>query len=110
MENGGISKDGLTYTIKIRPGITWDSQPPRPMVAGDFVRAFKHMCNPASPVGAPNYYLPNIKGMQSYCDPFLNNKKLQQDPKGIAAYENGHEISGVKALDDSTIQFCVTST
>jgi peptide/nickel transport system substrate-binding protein len=105
LDNGGISKDGLTYKIKIRPGIQWDSQPPRPMVAGDFVRAFKHMCNPASPVGAPNYYLPNIKGMQSYCDPFLKDKKLQQDPKGIAAYENGHDISGVKALDDATIQF-----
>jgi peptide/nickel transport system substrate-binding protein len=107
-ENGGISKDGLTYTVKLRPGIMWDSQPPREMVAGDFVRAFKHMCNPASPVGAPNYYLPNIKGMQSYCDPYLNNKKLQQDTKGMAAYENGHEISGVKALDDHTIQFVLT--
>ncbi|MDN3352865.1 ABC transporter substrate-binding protein [Actinomadura sp. DC4] len=107
-DNGGISKDGLTYKIKIRPGIMWDSQPPRPMVAGDFVRAFKHMCNPASPVGAPNYYLPNIKGMQSYCDPFLKDKKLQQDPKGIETYENGHDISGVKALDDATIQFTLT--
>jgi peptide/nickel transport system substrate-binding protein len=108
MQNGGMSKDGLTYTIKLRQGVMWDSQPPRPVVAGDFVRGFKHMCNPASPVGAPNYYLPNIKGMQSFCDPFLNDKKLQQDPKGIEAYENGHEISGVKALDDYTIQFTLT--
>src|SRR3569833_3510929 len=105
LDNGGISKDGLTYKIKIRPGIMWGSQPPRPMVAGDFVRAFKRMCSPASPVGAPNYYLPNIKGMQSYCAPFLKDKKLQQAPKGIESYENGHDISGVKAPDDSTIQF-----
>ncbi|MCO6007278.1 ABC transporter substrate-binding protein [Actinoallomurus purpureus] len=108
LDNGGISKDGLTYKIQLRHGVMWNSSPAREMVAGDFVRAFKHMCNPASPVGAPNYYVPNIKGMQSYCDPFLKDKKLQQDAKGIADYENGHEISGVKALDNYTIQFDLT--
>jgi peptide/nickel transport system substrate-binding protein len=107
-QNGGISADGLTYTIKLRPDVMWDTTPPRPIVAGDFVRAFKHMCNPTSPVGAPNYYLPTITGMQAYCDPFLNNKKIQQDTKAIQAYETGHEISGIKALDDSTIQFHLT--
>lgn len=107
-DNGGISKDGLTYKVKLRQGIMWDTTPPRAMVAQDFVRAFKHMCNPASPVGAPNYYLPNIKGMQAYCDPFLKNKKIQADPKAIGDYENGHEIPGVKALDNNTIQFQLT--
>jgi peptide/nickel transport system substrate-binding protein len=94
--NGGMSADGLTYTIKLRTGVMWDSTPPRALVAGDFVRTFKHMCNPASPVGAPSYYLPVIKGMQTYCDPFLTNKKLQTDAPGIAAYETAH---------DNTIQF-----
>lgn len=108
MQNGGISKDGLTYTIKLRHGVMWNTNPPREMVAGDFVRGFKHMCNPASPVGAPNYYLPNIKGMQAYCDPFLKNTKIQQNPKAIADYENGHEIPGVKAVDNYTIQFTLT--
>jgi peptide/nickel transport system substrate-binding protein len=107
-QNGGISADGLTYKVQLRHGVMWNTNPPREMVAGDFVRAFKHMCNPASPVGAPNYYVPNIEGMQAYCDPFLKAKKLQQDPKGIADYENGHEISGVKALDNYTIQFKLT--
>lgn len=99
-----ISPDGLTYKITLRKGIMWDSSPAREMVAGDFVRTFKNMCNPADPVGATQYYLPVIQGMQSFCDPFLNNKNLQKDPKGVADYENGHEISGVKALDDHTLQ------
>lgn len=106
--NGGLSADGLTYKIPLRKGVMWDSSPPRELVAGDFVRSFKHMCNPASPVGAPNYYLPVVAGMEAYCGPFLTNKALQFDPAGIAAYENGHDISGVKALDDHTLQIQLT--
>jgi peptide/nickel transport system substrate-binding protein len=66
------------------------------------------MCNPAAPVGAPNYYLPLISGMQSYCTPFLDNKGIQSSPAQIEAYVNGHEISGITAPDDHTLQFTLT--
>ncbi|MCW2938886.1 MAG: transporter substrate-binding protein [Actinomycetia bacterium] len=102
--NGGMSADGLTYKITLRKGIMWDTSPPREMVAADFVRSFKHMCNPAAPVGAPGYYLPVIKGMQAYCTPYLTNKALQGNVAGMKAYEEGHEIAGVKAVDSSTLQ------
>ncbi len=106
--NGGMSADGRTYKITLRKGVMWDSSPVREVVAGDFVRAFKFMCNPAAPVGAPNYYLPLIDGMQSFCTPFLNDKSLQSSPAKIAEYINGHDISGITAPDNHTIQFKLT--
>ena len=36
-ENGGISEDGLTYTIQLRDGVMWNVDEPRPVVAGDVV-------------------------------------------------------------------------
>jgi peptide/nickel transport system substrate-binding protein len=107
-DNGGISADGLTYKITLRKGVMWDATPAREVVAADFVRTFKHMCNPASPVGAPNYYVPLIVGMQSYCDPFLNDKSVQSSPSKIAAYEAAHDISGVTAPDNYTLQIKLT--
>src|SRR4051794_27462093 len=38
--NGGISPDGTVYTIRLRPGVLWNTSPPRPLTAADFVRGF----------------------------------------------------------------------
>ena len=48
----------------------WNTSPPRQVTAGDFVREFKLLCNPVSPVGAPGYYTSTIVGMAAYCDAF----------------------------------------
>jgi ABC-type transport system substrate-binding protein len=52
-----VSADGLTYTMKIRPGIFFADDPafggrPRELVAGDFVYSFKRLLDPqlASPL------------------------------------------------------------
>jgi peptide/nickel transport system substrate-binding protein len=50
MDNGGVSADGLTYTITLRDGVSWNSSPERPVVAADFVRGVKRTCNPGSAV------------------------------------------------------------
>src|SRR5215470_15015804 len=42
--NGGISKDGKTYTIHLKKGVKWNSSPPRQVTAADFVREFKLLC------------------------------------------------------------------
>ena len=63
MENGGLSADGRTYVFHLKPGVRWNSSPPRAVVAGDFVRALKLFCNPVNPVGAPGYYTSTIKGI-----------------------------------------------
>ncbi|MFD0853984.1 ABC transporter substrate-binding protein, partial [Actinomadura adrarensis] len=105
-ENGGVSKDRRTYTVRLRQGVRWNTKPPRPVVAADFVRGFKRLCNPASPASALAYYTSTIDGMKAYCDGFA-----QVDPKSaaaIASYQNEHDIEGVTARDDRTLVFRLT--
>lgn len=105
--NGGISADGKTYTFKLRPDVMWNTKPPRPVVAGDFVRTFKRMCNPAQPVGNIAYYTDTITGMSDYCDAenaFFEDKSNKADAATIAKFQNSHDISGVTAKDDTTLQ------
>ena len=101
--NGGLSKDKKTYTIHLRQGVMWNTSPARPVTAADFVRGFKRLCNPTqSSVGAPGYYEGVIVGMTEYCQGFAKVKATVADFKN---YIENHDISGIKALNDSTIQF-----
>src|SRR5690349_10724733 len=45
-DNGGISPDRRTYTIRLRPGVMWDSTPPPAVTAHDVVRGIKRLPNP----------------------------------------------------------------
>lgn len=105
-DNGGISPDGRTVTVHLRSGVKWNTSPARAVTAADFVRGFKRLCNPTqNSVGAPGYFEDTIAGMKSYCDAFANV------PQTVAAFKdfiNGHDISGIKAVDDTTIQFTLT--
>ncbi|MCM3638662.1 peptide ABC transporter substrate-binding protein [Sporosarcina luteola] len=58
-----VSDDGLTYTFTIRDGAKWSNGDP--VVAGDFVFAWKHMLNPetASPAAFLAYF---IEGAEEY--------------------------------------------
>jgi peptide/nickel transport system substrate-binding protein len=100
--NGGITAGGKTYTLHIRPGVKWNSSPPRQVTAGDFVREFKMLCNPVSPTGAPGYFLSTIVGMKGYCDGFAKVKGIAP---AIEAYVNGHGLAGVAARGPLTIVF-----
>jgi peptide/nickel transport system substrate-binding protein len=100
--NGGITAGGKTYTLHIRPGVKWNSSPPRQVTAADFVREFKMLCNPVSPTGAPGYFLSTIVGMKGYCDGFA---KVKGTAPAIEAYVNGHPLAGVAARGPLTIVF-----
>lgn len=100
--NGGISADGLTYTFHLKPDVRWNSTPMRPVVAGDFVRAFKLFCNPVSPVGAPTYYTSTIRGMAAYCTAFV---KVPGTAADIRSFIEHNALAGVQAPDDSTLVF-----
>ncbi|GAA4729314.1 ABC transporter substrate-binding protein [Phytohabitans rumicis] len=104
-DNGGISADGKTYTIHLRTGVKWNTTPARDVTAQDAVLGLKRLCNPVSPVGAPGYYENTIVGMTAYCDGFA---KVPGTASAIAAYVNGHDISGVRATDDHTLVFTLT--
>ncbi|MEO7126481.1 MAG: ABC transporter substrate-binding protein [Nakamurella sp.] len=101
--NGGLSADGKTYTIHIRPGVMWNTTPARQVTAQDFVLGFKRLCNPTqNSVGAPGYYEGVIVGMTEYCDGFA---KIKADVADFKTYMTSHDISGIKAVKDDTIQF-----
>ena len=100
-ENGGIAPNGKRYTFHVRRGVKWNSAPARDLVADDFVRAFKLMCNPVSPVGAPNYYA-TIRGFSDYCRDFA---KIPGTAADITRFIETHEMDGVRAHDDTTLIF-----
>ncbi|HXW81639.1 MAG TPA: ABC transporter substrate-binding protein, partial [Acidimicrobiales bacterium] len=100
--NGGISDAGRTYTIHIKPGVMWDSTPPRQVTSFDFLREFKMLCNPASPTLEPVYYESTIVGMASYCNGFA---KVKDTVPAIDAYEASTPLLGVGAPNPSTIVF-----
>ena len=100
--NGGISKDGKTYTLHIRQGVKWNTSPPRQVTAGDFVREFKMLCNPASPTGAPGYYTSTIVGKKTYCAGF---SKVKSTVAAIDGYAKSHPLPGVSAPNDTTLVF-----
>ena len=54
-ENGGISKDGLTWTFHIRRGVTWSDG--EPMTAHDVAFTYRFMLD--NHVGAYDNYLPD---------------------------------------------------
>jgi peptide/nickel transport system substrate-binding protein len=100
--NGGISADGLTYTIKIRPGIKWNTTPARAVTAADMVRGVMRTCNPAQPFGGLPDYQDLIVGFKKFCDGFA---KVGTTAPAIAAYMNKTALPGVVATDASTVTF-----
>jgi ABC-type transport system substrate-binding protein len=104
--NGGISADGLTYTFHLRPGVQWNTSPPRAVTAGDVVRGLQRICNPASPSGALSYYEDTIAGFTAFCDGFA--KVDASSPAAMATYMNSHAVSGIKAPDASTVVITLT--
>ncbi|SEG83080.1 peptide/nickel transport system substrate-binding protein [Thermomonospora echinospora] len=105
-ENGGISKDGRTYTVRLRKDVRWNTSPARAVVAGDVVRGFKRLCNPAAPSGYRDHYIATIKGMESFCRGYAEVD--DDDAEAMATYQDEHSISGLKATDDSTLVFRLT--
>jgi peptide/nickel transport system substrate-binding protein len=104
-ENGGISEDGLTYTITLRDGVMWNVDEPRPVVAEDVVRGVKRMCNPVQGSAARDYYLNTIAGLREFCDGFA---EVAPEVEPIREYIETNDVAGVTAVDDTTVQFTLT--
>jgi peptide/nickel transport system substrate-binding protein len=105
--NGGITGGGKVYTFHIKPGVMWDTTPARQVTASDFVREFKAFFNPISPVGNPGYYTSTIAGLTAYSNAEAAFFKSVKNPTAaqIANFQNTHNISGIKAVDATTLQF-----
>ncbi|MGH3509436.1 MAG: ABC transporter substrate-binding protein [Nocardioidaceae bacterium] len=100
--NGGVSKDGKTYTVTIRKGAMWNTTPARQVTAADEVRGVKRTCNPVQPFGGTPDFATLIKGYQTFCAGFA---KVQQTPAAIAKYINDTSLPGVVAKNQTTVVF-----
>jgi peptide/nickel transport system substrate-binding protein len=106
--NGGISNGGKTYTFHLKQGVDWNTSPARQVSAADFIREFKAFCNPVSPVGNLGYYSSTIAGLTQYCDAetaFFAKKSNKPTAANITGFQNSHTISGLTAVNSSTLQF-----
>jgi ABC-type transport system substrate-binding protein len=104
--NGGISKDGTTYTFHLRSDAMWNTKPARAVTAEDVVRGIQRICNPASPSGAIGYYEGTIAGFADFCSGFA--KVDASDPAAMGAYMDHTPIAGVQAPDNRTVVFTHT--
>lgn len=94
-ENWEVSKDGLTYTYKIRKGVKWftsDGEEYAEVTAKDFVNGLKHAADKKSQA----IYL------------------AENSVKGLADYLSGTSTDfstvGVKAVDDYTLQYTLNQS
>ncbi len=101
----GISADGKTYTITLRPGIKWDTTPTRAVTAADVVRGIKRTCNPSQPFGGLPDYETLIVGFSQFCTGF---SKVKQTAPAIADYITKTNLPGVVATNDTTVVFHLT--
>lgn len=94
--NGGISKDGLTYTFKLRNDVTWSDG--KKVTAKDFEYSIKRMLDPALAAEYASFYY-DIKGAKAY------NESKETDAAKLKAL---HDTVGVQASDDYTLKVTLT--
>jgi peptide/nickel transport system substrate-binding protein len=100
------SQDGKTVTVKLRDGAMWNTTPARPVTAGDAVTGVKRACNPVQPFGGLPDFQTLIVGYSDFCAGFA---KVKANPAAIKDYVQKTDLPGVKATDDKTIVFTLTS-
>lgn len=104
-QDNGVSEDGMTYTITLRQGAMWSTDPARQITAADVVRGVKRTCNPVQPFGGLPDYEDLLEGMTKFCGGFA---KAGSTPAKLAAYMEDTELPGVVAKDDLTVEFHLT--
>ena len=92
-EDWSVSKDGLTYTYKLRQDAKWftaDGEEYAPIKAQDFVTGIKYAADNKSQ--ALDLIQNSIKGLDDY----------------VTGTNSDFSNVGVKALDDYTVQYTLT--
>ncbi|MBF4193974.1 extracellular solute-binding protein [Mycolicibacterium phlei] len=105
-ESWEVTPDGKTYTFKLRDGIKFSGATDREITAHDFVYAVKRFPDPNAQVSAITYYNALFDGFREYADEFA--KVPTGDLAAVKEFIDTHEISGVTALDDKTLQIKLT--
>ena len=89
-EDWSVSKDGLTYTYKLRKGVKWytsEGEEYAEVTAHDFVTGLKHVAEGKS--DGVSLIQNSIKGLDAY----------------MTGETNDFSTVGVKALDDYTVEY-----
>ena len=89
-EDWSVSKDGLTYTYKLRKGVKWytsEGEEYAEVTARDFVTGLKHVADGKS--DGVSLIQNSIKGLDAY----------------MTGETNDFSTVGVKALDDYTVEY-----
>ena len=89
-EDWSVSKDGLTYTYKLRKGVKWytsEGEEYAEVTAHDFVTGLKHVADGKS--DGVSLIQNSIKGLDAY----------------MTGETNDFSTVGVKALDDYTVEY-----
>ena len=89
-EDWSVSKDGLTYTYKLRKGVKWytsDGEEYAEVKAKDFVTGLKHAADGKS--DGLSLIQDSIKGLAEY----------------VSGESNDFSTVGVKAIDDYTVEY-----
>ncbi len=89
-EDWSVSKDGLTYTYKLRKGVKWytsDGEEYAEVKAQDFVTGLKHAADGKS--DGLSLLQDSIKGLAEY----------------VSGESNDFSTVGVKAVDDYTVEY-----
>ena len=99
-DNGGISKDGLTYTVKIKKDAKWSDG--NPITANDFVYSLRRALDPK--LGSPyvSFYY-GIVGAQDYNTAF-GTKDAPKTP-GDSELSALRDKVGVEAKDATTVVY-----
>lgn len=106
MYNAGVGASHLSYVVHLRPGVLWDTTPPREVTTADVVRGIKRLCNPVSRPAALPYFTSTIRGLAEFCDGY-SAAFGDSHPSAalLAEYQYEHDIPGVFVLDDETLVF-----
>jgi oligopeptide transport system substrate-binding protein len=101
--NGGISQDGLTYTLKINPAAMWSDG--KPVTAQDFVYSMKRALDPEL-AGTYASFFYSIAGAAAYNSALgTPDEPMTPSDSELASLRDG---VGVSAMDDHTIVYKLT--
>ena len=104
--NAGVGASYTSYVVHLRPGVHWDTTPPRPVTTHDVVRGFQRLGNPLTRPPVLRYFTSTIRGMAEFCQGY-RAAFSGTDPSALdlAEYQNSHDIPGLLVLDEQTLVF-----
>ncbi|BBH16323.1 hypothetical protein Back2_06100 [Nocardioides baekrokdamisoli] len=106
--NGGISADGKTITIHLRPGVMWNTSPARAVTAQDVVLGVKRSCNPVQPFTGQSDFSGLIEGYSAFCAKFATDAGKTPTVASLKTAINNNELSGVTAPNATTVVYHLT--